>query len=75
MSCEQLALVLITNVFGWQLSSGRYHIYRGMLGSIGNDMLKLWRTAIERMMERGYYTKEEGLQHMRWLVRGIENAG
>lgn len=75
MSCDQLALVLITNVLGRQLSSGRYHLYQGTLGSVANDMLKVWRGAVETMIDRGYYTKEEGLKDMRWVVREIENAG
>lgn len=72
---DQLALILITNVIGRHLSSGRYHVYRGALSNIGNDLLHAWRAAVEALKERGYYTTEEALEDMRWMLKEIESAG
>lgn len=72
---DQLALILITNVIGRHLSSGQYHVYRGTLSEIGNDMLRTWRVAVEALKDRGYYTTEEALEDMRWMLNEIESVG
>lgn len=72
---DQLALILVTNVIGRHLSSGQYHVHRGAISSVGNDMLRIWTAAIEALKDRGYYTTEEALEDMRWMLKEIENAG
>ncbi len=72
---DQLALILITNVLGHQLSSGQYHVHRGVLNAIGADMLKLWSAAVSTMQQRGYYSSEEAQEDMRWIQSEIKNVG
>ncbi len=54
MKPDQLALILICNVLGRYLSCGQHHTYRGVLSTIGHDMLELWAKAIATLRERGY---------------------
>src|SRR5574340_1427176 len=39
MKPDHLALLLISNVTGQHLSMGNYHIYRGVLRDVGNEIL------------------------------------
>ena len=72
---DQLALILITNVVGRHLTSGKHHTYRGVLGAVGVDMLKLWSAAVSAMQQRGYYSAEEAQEDMRWIQAEIKNVG
>ena len=72
---DHLALILITNVLGRQLTSGQYHVRRGLLNAIGSDMLKLWSAAVSTMQQRGYYSSEEAQEDMRWIQSEINNVG
>jgi len=72
---DRLALILITNVLGDHISSGRYHTYRGFLNMIGNDMLKVWHTAINTLREKGYYSESEAEDDRKWIREQIKNAG
>ncbi len=75
MKPDHLALMLIANVIGDELSTGSYHVYRGVLGAVGNDMLKLWNATISALKERGYYSDAEVEEDMRWIREQISNAG
>lgn len=75
MKPDHLALLLITNVLGRHIGSGAYHIYRGVLNRVGQDMLEVWRAAQEAMHERGYTTKKEVAKDSRWIKKQIKNAG
>ncbi len=72
---DHLALILITNVLGNRLTSGHYHVYRGVLSAIGDDMLNLWGTAVSAMHQRGYYSDDEAQEDMRWIQAEINNVG
>lgn len=75
MKPEQLALLLVTNVIGRHIGSGRYHTYRGVLNSVGSDMHKLWNSAQQIMVERGYSTEAEATEDNLWIQKQIKNAG
>lgn len=75
MKPEQLALLLVTNVLGRHIGSGRYHTYRGVLNSVGADMHKLWNSAQQIMVERGYSTEAEATEDNLWVQKQIKNAG
>jgi len=75
MKPDHLALVLITNVLGRHLSSGQHHTYRGVLGMVGSDMLKVWSAAISRLKERGYYSADEADQDMQWIRDQVKAVG
>ncbi len=72
---DHLALILITNVLGRYIGSGQYHVYRNMLSMVGNDMLKLWYSAQQELLKRGYCTPEEVEEHNQWIREQIKSAG
>ena len=75
MKPEQLALLLVTNVLGKHIGSGRYHTYRGVLNIVGSDMHKLWHSTQQTMVERGYSTEAEVAEDNLWIQKQIKNAG
>jgi hypothetical protein len=75
MKTNHLALLLITNTLGEQISSGTHHVYRGVLGIIGRDMLKVFQIAVHTMKEKGYYTDQEAEKDMQWVNEQIKKAG
>ena len=75
MKPKHLALLLITNVTGKHLSMGNFHSYRGVLNTIGHEMLNLFSKALQVMLEHGYQTIEEAEKDMQWIRRQIANAG
>lgn len=75
MKPDHLALMLITNVIGHHLTSGRHHIYRGLLSIEGRDMLKLWNTAVYALRERGFYTDAKVEKDMKWIREQMKNVG
>lgn len=75
MKPDRLALLLITNVIGEQISSGSHHTNRGNLSIIGSDLLRTWSAAVSRLKERGYYTDDEAKEDMRWIEEKIAGAG
>ena len=70
-----LALILITNVIGEYISSGSFHIYRGVLNMTGTDMKKIWNAAINELEIKGHYNKEQVDDDHRWLEEKIKIAG
>lgn len=70
-----LALLLISNVAGDSLQSGQHHFYRGALGIVGQDMLKVFRLAVKTMEEKGYHSEEESRKDYEWIRKQIAEAG
>lgn len=75
MKVDHLALLLITNTLGEQISSGAHHVHRGILGHTGRDMCHVFRSAVEAMKKRGYCTDEEAAKDMQWINEKIRKAG
>jgi len=75
MQPDELALILITNVIGIAIPSGNYHNYRGILNLQGSDMEKIWKLTVNKLYERGYYTKEKVDEDLEWLAKEIRIAG
>ena len=75
MKPEHLALLLVTNVLGAEIQSGNHHIYRGILGIIGQDMLSAWSSAQKVMLERGYVTDDGVAKDNQWIHEQIKGAG
>jgi len=75
MKPDQLALILISNVVGRELSTGMHHVYRGSLSMVGSELSSLWSKTVSEMQRRGYYSAEEAAEDMRWIKEQIQNAG
>ena len=72
---EYLALLSITKVIGMLLISGNYHVYRGTLDPIGEDMFKMWKRAVKLLKKRGYCTDKEAKKDKEWIKEQIADMG
>lgn len=72
---DHLALMLIANVVASAIGSGSFHIYRGVLSTVGRDMLVLWHRTQTALLESGYATKAEIDEDNAWIQGQVEGAG
>lgn len=56
---EDMARVLIVNFTFDEVSSGRHHIYRGALSSVGHQLLRLYTESMNWFHDRGKVSKED----------------
>lgn len=76
-SAREIAYVLIANISGDLVESGNYHIYRGVLNplSIGNELLQLFDTATDRLLEEGAISEEEAEEQKSGIRENIKSVG
>lgn len=72
---ETLAAILLANAAGPLLSSGRYHVYRGVLSPAGHALLALWRRCNEFLVAEGKFPSEHRAEDEREMSSAIKNAG
>ena len=72
---DESALRIITFVLANHLSSGNYHVHRGMLSMTGTDMLNVFRVAINELQTKGYYSGKEAEDDLFWLDGQIKDVG
>ena len=66
----------LVHLAGDQLESGQHHVYRGVLGVLGNQYKCLFEHAIDMMIKSGYYTQDWANTNLRAPVyKGIMSAG
>lgn len=75
MKPDHLALLLLTNVLGEELSSGSHHTYRGVLSATGIEMRSLWHQAQTILLKKGYANQQEVDEDNEWLKKQIGSAG
>ena len=75
MEPKHLAMLLTTNVIGMHVQSGQYHIYRGILGTIGEDMVRVWNLVQEAMKIQGYISESDVVEDNKWLEEQIAMVG
>lgn len=72
---EHLALLLVSNIAGEMIRSGRYHIYRGILGMQGTQIKHLFLKTISTMNEKGYSTLDETEKDRKWIEDTTRDSG
>jgi len=75
MKVRDLAFLIILNVLSRELTSGRFHIYRGVLSNIGHELLRLWDYSVQQQRLSGYYTDEDVENDEKWIRAEIKQAG
>ena len=70
-----LAHILITNAIQALLGSGQYHIYRGILNTVGKAMVESWDNSVNQMEKLGRYGPEEVAEDKSWLRNEIMKMG
>lgn len=75
-SHEAFIYNFVVHACGDRLESGRYHVYRGVLGIEGQLYRQLFEHAITAMIEKGEYTKEWADENLRRpVLKGIKEMG
>jgi hypothetical protein len=75
MKPEQLALVLIANVSAKHLASGKYHIYRGLLSGIGQEIAHVFDKAVGRLLKNKYYSQQDAENHRKMVADEVKGVG
>lgn len=75
ISCVNLALILITNVAFDKLTTGRYHLYRGLLTPPGKELYNFFCYANEKLVENGYQLEEAFKADKTILKKEISKMG
>lgn len=66
---------VISNIAGDYVESGEYHIYRGVLNPVGNDLLKLFDGAINNLLEIGIIENDYAKQQKKAVRENIKGVG
>jgi len=70
-----LALLLLTRASSLALSSGHYHIYRGVLGGEGHGYLTIFRRSVKELVRSGFITPQEAEADIADLTKDITEVG
>lgn len=76
-SARECAICLIMNLTATHISSGKYHIYRGVLDTLGPGlaMLKLFKSCVDELLHMGVITQEAANLNMNNLADSINEVG
>jgi hypothetical protein len=68
---------LITYISGNLISSGQYHIYRGVLNPMGpgEDLLKILDSGLDELVAMGDMSEEEAMEQKEVVRKNIEEMG
>lgn len=72
---EELVLNVIANIAFSLVSTGQYHVYRGVLKPIGIQFKTVYVRAIEEAHQKGYLSGGELKERIRELSTAIEEVG
>ena len=75
LSPRTLTFLIILNVLGRELTSGKHHVYRGVLSATGERLLDLWAYAVQQQHKSGYYDAAAVKKDMDWIAREIKEVG
>ncbi len=75
MAPRDLVLLVISNIAGAELSSGRYHAYRGMLAVSGQRLRKAFTFAVAGLEKSGFHSAAESTKDYDWLAEQIKQVG
>ena len=65
----------ITNLAGDMVESGHYHVYRGVLGPVGEDLLRLFDLATDRLVHIGTIDAKYAKKQKAKLRKNIKSVG
>ena len=74
---KQWVYVNITNIAGNMLESGKYHLYRGVINTMGpgQDLLKLYDTAMDEIMKMRVVDSKQANTEKEALRKNMEQVG
>lgn len=75
MTPKQIALIILRNIAFQRLTTGQEHTYRGILGFMGQDYLKLFRQVLSFEVALGYTLPDEANSEIDELMQEIREIG
>lgn len=72
---KHLILIMMLNVLAEKLTSGYYHVYRGVLSMEGAHFLEIWQLCITEMLDEGYSSQEKFEEDRVWIKEQVRSAG
>lgn len=72
---EQFIYSEICNISAALAASGHYHIYRGMLSPVGEELFKVYKFGINKLIGLGFITKELASTKVHILLENINEVG
>lgn len=70
-----IALTTLWNISNQEVSSGRHHIYRGVLSGGGQGYRYVFRKTVDILLKRGIIDEKEAKENLDMIQRNIKGAG
>ncbi len=76
-SIHQTVYIMIANVAGDEVESGKHHMYRGVLDPLGdgNELLKIYNFALDELVKLGYVSKNVAKENKSAIQENIKDVG
>lgn len=71
----EIALTALWNVSNQVVSSGQYHVYRGILTDQGKGYLYVYNKTVDVLLDKGFIDKEEAESNRKSIKENIKSAG
>jgi len=65
----------IANFAADNLESGKFHVYRGVLGVAGNEFLEMFKRATKSAVEYGILSSAQAKKNQSIVLKSIKEAG
>ncbi len=76
-SVHQTVYIMIANIAGDEVESGKHHMYRGVLNPLGygNELLIIYYLAIDELLKIGYISEQKAEENKIGIRENIKNVG
>ena len=74
-SPKELVYYAIANFAGDYIESGEYHVYRGILNPTGEDFLRIFDRAVDKLVKIGSVNIEDGKEQKAGIRKNIRSVG
>ena len=76
-SVHQTVYIMIANVAGDEVESGKHHMYRGVLNPLGdgNELLRIYNLALDELVKIGYVSAENARANKKAILENIKEVG
>lgn len=71
----EIALTALWNVSNQAVSSGHYHVYRGILSDQGKGYLYVYTKTVDVLLEKGFIDKNEAENNRKSIQENIKSVG
>jgi|SRR6056297_1288030 len=75
LSPETFVAFLLNELIGRVLTTGTFHIYRGILNEPGKWLHEYYEELIDELVASGFYDEDDGYYWKGWLDEELEKVG